>query len=164
MAGILPYFKFLIMKTLIIVLLVVVGNKLGAQEFTPYFTAIVVRNIDSSIGWYKKVLGLELRNRTDAPERGFIQANLHNKEILIELIQIDSSLSRDKILQGYSARTRINGFMKFGFTVKEIDVLFQKLKDQNIKFTGRMVTDPINNKKTFLVNDPDDNIIQFFEQ
>ena len=54
--------------------------------------------------------------------------------------------------------------MKFGFMVKEIDVLFQKLKDQNIKFTGRMVTDPINNKKTFLVNDPDDNLIQFFEQ
>lgn len=54
--------------------------------------------------------------------------------------------------------------MKFGFVVNDIDDLYRKLRDQNIKFTGRMVTDPVNNKKTFLVNDPDDNLIQFFEQ
>ena len=78
MARILPYFKFLNMKRLIIVLFVVFGNDLTAQEFKPYFSAIIVGNIDSSISWYKKVLGLELRNRTDSPERGFIQANLHN--------------------------------------------------------------------------------------
>lgn len=54
--------------------------------------------------------------------------------------------------------------MKFGLGVKDIDAVFQRLKNQNIKFTGRMVTDPVNNKKTFLVNDPDDNLIQFFEQ
>lgn len=164
MARILPYFKFLNMKRLIIVLFVVFGNDLTAQEFKPYFSAIIVGNIDSSINWYKKVLGLELRNRTDSPERGFIQANLHNQDMLIELIQVDSSLSRGKILQGHAARTRIKGFMKFGLSVKDIDAVFQKLKNQNIKFTGRMVTDPVNNKKTFLVNDPDDNLIQFFEQ
>jgi hypothetical protein len=95
---------------------------------------------------------------------GFTEANLHNSDILIELIQVDSGLSRVKILQGYSSRTRINGFMKFGFVVKNIDALYQKLNDQNIKFTGRMVTDPVNNKKTFLINDPDDYLIQFFEQ
>ena len=135
-----------------------------SQQSKPYFSAVVVSNIDSSIAWYKKVLKLELRNRTDAPERGFIQANLHNKEMLIELIQVDSSLSGSSILEKHPQKTRIRGFMKFGFVVKDIDGLFQQLKDQNIKFTGRMVTDPVNNKKTFLVNDPDDNLIQFFEQ
>ncbi|MNC94514.1 hypothetical protein D3C83_113890 [compost metagenome] len=54
--------------------------------------------------------------------------------------------------------------MKIGFLVKDIDGLFSLLKKQDIKFTGRMVTDPVNNKKTFLINDPDDNLIQFFEQ
>lgn len=152
------------MKRLIIILFVVFGNNLAAQEFKPYFSAIIVGNIDSSIGWYKKVLGLELRNRTDAPERGFIQANLHNQDMLIELLQVDSSFSHSKILQGHSARTSIKGFTKFGLRVKDIDAVFQRLRNQNIKFTGRMVTDPVNNKKTFLVNDPDDNLIQFFEQ
>ena len=125
---------------------------------------MVVSNIDSSIAWYKKVFGLQLRNRTDAPERGFIQANLHNKEMLIELIQVDSSLSLSRILEKHPQKTRVRGFMKFGFVVKDIEDLYRKLKDQNIKFTGRMVTDPVNNKRTFLVNDPDDNLIQFFEQ
>lgn len=152
------------MKKLAIILTIIITGLAQGQELKPFFSAIVVTNIDSSINWYKRILGLELRNRTDAPERGFIQANLHNNEMLVELIQVDSSLSRSAILEKYTPRTRIRGFMKFGLVVKDIDVLYQKLKDQNIKFTGRMVTDPVNNKKTFLVNDPDDNLIQFFEQ
>ena len=84
--------------------------------------------------------------------------------MLIELIQVDSSLAAAGILKGHPPRTRIRGFMKIGFSVKDIEGLFALLKQQNIKFTGRMVTDPVNNKKTFLVNDPDDNLIQFFEQ
>ena len=152
------------MKKLTFILFVIVAGSVHAQDMKPFFSALVVSNIDSSIAWYKKVFGLQLSNRTDAPERGFIQANLHNKEMLIELIQVDSSLSQSGILERYPQKTRIRGFMKFGFVVKDIDDLYKKLKDQNIKFTGRMVTDPINNKKTFLVNDPDDNLIQFFEQ
>lgn len=152
------------MKKLIFILFVLPGSILHAQDMKPFFSAVVVSNIDSSIAWYKKVFGLQLRNRTDAPERGFIQANLHSKEMLIELIQVDSSLSGSRILEKHPQKTRIRGFMKFGFVVNDIDDLYRKLRDQNIKFTGRMVTDPVNNKKTFLVNDPDDNLIQFFEQ
>lgn len=148
----------------ILVLFVVAWSHVSAQEVKPYFSAIIVSNIDSSINWYKKVFDLKLRNRTDAPERGFIQANLENREMLIELIQVDSSLSRKGILAYHSQGTRIRGFMKFGFVVKDIGALFQRLKDQNIKFTGTTVTDAISNKKTFLINDPDDNLIQFFEQ
>jgi catechol 2,3-dioxygenase-like lactoylglutathione lyase family enzyme len=152
------------MKKLLFVLFVAQAISSSAQEFKPYFAAVVVSNIDSSIGWYKKVLDLELRNRTDAPERGFIQANLFNKEMLIELIQVDSSLSGELVLKDHPPRTRIKGFMKMGFIVKDIEGLFQQLKNQNIKFTGRMVSDPIKSKKTFLINDPDDNLIQFFER
>ena len=128
---------------------VIVAGIVHAQDMKPFFSAVVVSNIDSSIAWYKKVFELQLRNRTDAPERGFIQANLHNKEMMIELIQVDSSLSQNRILEKHPQKTRIRGFMKFGFVIKDIDDLYKKLKDQNIKFTGRMVTDPINNKKTF---------------
>lgn len=152
------------MKTRLFILLFIIASDIHAQELKPYFSAVVVNNIDISIPWYKKVLGLELRNRTDAPERGFIQANLFNDQVLIELIQVDSSLSQSSVLEKHPPRTRIRGFMKFGFHVKDIDGVYQRLKDQNIKFTGRMVTDPVNNKKTFLINDPDDNLIQFFEQ
>jgi catechol 2,3-dioxygenase-like lactoylglutathione lyase family enzyme len=152
------------MRNLLIIFLLATGTISRSQEFKPYFSAIVVKNIDSSLAWYKKVLGVELRNRTDAPERGFIQANLHNKEMLIELIQVVGSLSKEKILNDQPPKTGIQGYMKFGFVVKDIDGLFNRLKAENIKFTGRMVTDPVNNKKTFLVNDPDDNLIQFFEQ
>ena len=152
------------MKRLIIVLFIAFSGCSYSQDLKPYFSAVIVRNIDSSVTWYSKVLGLQLRNRTDAPERGFRQANLFKDDLLIELIQADSSLSANKIIEKHPPKTRIRGFAKFGLSVKNIDELFSKLKEQNIKFTGRMVTDPISNKKTFLINDPDDNLIQFFEQ
>lgn len=152
------------MKRLIIVFFIAFSHCSYSQDLKPYFSAVIVSNIDSSVSWYSKVLGLQIRNRTDAPERGFRQVNLFKDGLLIELIQVDSSLSEEKILEKHPLKTRIRGFAKFGLTVKNIDSLFSKLKEQNIKLTGRMVTDPINNKKTFLINDPDDNLIQFFEQ
>ena len=152
------------MKRLIIVFFIAFCCCSYSQDLKPYFSAVIVSNIDSSVAWYSKVLGLQLRNRTDAPERGFRQANLYKDDLLIELIQVDSSLPGNKILETHPPKTRIRGFAKFGLSVKNIDALFSKLKAQNIKFTGRMVTDPINNKKTFLINDPDDNLIQLFEQ
>lgn len=152
------------MKKLVIAMLFAAGNIANAQDFKPYFSAVVVSNIDSSTAWYQKVLGLEVRDRMDAPERGFIQVNLYNNDMLIELIQVDSSLSEDVILKDQPRLTMVRGFAKLGFTVKDIDNLFNKLKEQHIKFTGKMVNDPIADKKTFLINDPDDNLIQFFEQ
>ena len=153
------------MSRIFIFCLLICGlSNLHAQDMKPYFSAVVVNNIDSSIAWYTKVLGLKLRDRTDAPERGFRQANLLKDDMLIELIEVDSSLAEKEILEKYPPRTRMRGFMKIGFSVQDIDGLFSLLKQQNIKFTGRMVTDPVNNKKTFLINDPDDNLIQFFEK
>lgn len=152
------------MKQLFTGILMLLARMIYGQEKKPFFSAVVVRNIDTSIAWYSKVLELKLRNRTDAPERGFRQANLINEYMLIELIQVDSSLDADRILEKHPPKTRIRGYMKIGFVVKDIEGLYEQLKKQNIIFTGRMVTDRINNKKTFLINDPDDNLVQFFEQ
>src|SRR5262245_59489632 len=101
MAAVFQNFKFLAMKRVVVILLLATAGRAHAQEFKPFFSAIIVANIDSSISWYKKVLGLELRNRTDAPDRGFIQANLFNKNILIELIQVDSSVAARSMLANY---------------------------------------------------------------
>ena len=151
-------------KILIIVVSATLPFLAGAQEIKPYFSALFVRNVDSSVAWYSKVLKMKVRNRTDAPERGFRQVNLTGDGLLIELIEVDSSLSEERILADQPPKTRIRGFTKFGLVVEDIDKLFAKLKEQHIKFTGRMVTDPVNNKRTFLVNDPDDNLVQFFEK
>jgi catechol 2,3-dioxygenase-like lactoylglutathione lyase family enzyme len=152
------------MKILFLSLLLAASVHVSGQEIRPYFSAIFVSNIDSSIAWYNKILGTSLRDRTDTPERGVIQASLFNRDMLVELIQLTSSIGADSILKNYPPRTTIRGFVKMGFIVTDINALWNRLKNEKIKFEGRMVTDRVSNKKTFLVKDPDDNLIQFFEQ
>ena len=132
-------------------------------KFQPFFTAITVKNIDSSINWYTKVLDLKIRNRVDNDTRGFKQAILINNNIMIELVELKKSISADSLLLTQSPGTQVLGIYKFGFTVPKIDSLFQHLTAMAITFHGKMVVDPVNNKKTFLVSDPDGNLIQFFE-
>ncbi len=152
------------MKKLLVILLLLISCDLYSQDKKPFFAAVIVSNIDTSVHWYSKVLGLSIRNRTELPERKIRQANLHNENMLLELIQVEHSIGEGQLLEKHAPNTRIIGYAKIGFVVKDIEVLYDQFKKQNIKFTGRMVTDPVNNKRTFLINDPDDNLVQFFEQ
>ena len=135
----------------------------NAQEIQPYFGAVIVNNIDSSVAWYSDVLSLELLKREDDAERGFKIANLGNGKLLIELLELKSSISPKTILEKQPARTWMRGFMKIGFRVKNIESLFNEYKNKNIEFRGGMITDPVSGKKMFIINDPDSNPVQFFE-
>jgi catechol 2,3-dioxygenase-like lactoylglutathione lyase family enzyme len=134
------------------------------KPFVPYFTALTVKNIDSSIHWYSSALELRLRNRVDNAERGFKQAILVNDGIMIELVELAKGIAPDSVLARYSRGSNFQGFTKFGLAVPDIEKLFKQLSSAGIKLHGKMVTDPIDQKKTFLVKDPDGNLIQFFEQ
>lgn len=141
-------------------------NQLEAQKtkFQPLFTAITVKNIDSSVLWYSQVLQLNLRNRTDNAVRGFKQAILINDGIMIELVELNKSISADTLLKARPAGNQIYGYHKFGMAVSDIETLFKDLSLLNIQFVGKMVTDQVDQRKTFLIQDPDGNLIQFFEQ
>ena len=132
-------------------------------EIKPAFTTLIVANIDSSINWYSNVFHLRVRNRVDNTVRGFKQAILINSTSMIELVELNKTISQDSLLSQSPQGTRIRGINKFGFTVSNIDSLYKDLLSKNVRFYGKMVTDPISNKRTFLVTDPDGNLVQFFE-
>jgi predicted enzyme related to lactoylglutathione lyase len=130
----------------------------------PYFTAVVVADIDSSMNWYSKMLDVTLRNRADNPDRGFKQAVLFNSALMIELVELTKGIAKDSLLRNYPAGTQSLGFNKIGFSVSDISAVFNELTAKQATFFGKMVTDPISRKRTFLIRDPDGNFIQFFEQ
>jgi hypothetical protein len=152
----------------LIILLFAILLKLSANNQTvklqPSFTAITVTNIDSSMNWYINTLNLRLRNRIDNDEKGFKQAILINSESMIELVELKMGISIDTLLSKYPKATQSLGFYKFGFTVSNIDKLYKELASKNVTFYGKLVTDPIDNKRTFLITDPDGNLLQFFEK
>ena len=139
------------------------GQDLPSFDPKPYSYAIVVQDIETSVRWYQSVFGLKLRNRNDSPERGSKIAVLHSGDALLELIEVNTSLSHDRILNGKSQRTLIQGFSKIGFKVSDLDASLKQLQKANVKFFGDVYTDSFSNKRSFLISDPDENLIQIFE-
>ena len=131
---------------------------------TPYFQALVVSNIDTATSWYSKVLKLKLRNRVDSEERGFKQAILHNDKTMVELVELKNMVSENEALKSFPERTRLIGFYKIGFIADDLDECHNRLEKFNVKFYGKTVTDSVSGKRTFLVTDPDGNLVQFFEK
>jgi len=129
----------------------------------PYFSAVIVEDIDISIEWYSEVLGFEEIDRIDSEERGFSQANLRRGDALIELIQLENSLSPQDLLEDKARGTRINGFFKFGFSVKDFDLWVDHFEKSNVEFRGVVVEDPDSGKRMVIILDPDGNRIQLFE-
>jgi len=156
-------------KTLIIINLILVSFiSYGQNESLPdpeaYFSAIIVNDIESSITWYSGNFGFKVLNKIESEEKGFKQANLKCGNILIELIELKSSLSPKSLLENYPKKTKIDGFFKFGFLVFEFDSWVDYLKQSKVEFYGGVVTDNLSGKKTLLIKDPDGNRIQIFEK
>lgn len=129
-----------------------------------YFSAIIVSDIESSIKWYSNIFGFKVLKSVESKERGFKQTNLKRENTLIELIELNSSVTPESLLESYPKKTKINGFFKFGFLISEFDKWVNFLKQSKIQFNGTVVIDPISEKKTLLVKDPDGNRIQLFEK
>ena len=129
-----------------------------------YFSAIIVNDIESSITWYSNNFGFEVLNKIESEEKGFKQANLKCGNILIELIELKSSLSPKSILENHPKKTKIDGFFKFGFLVSEFEKWVDALKKSKVEFYGDVVTDKLSGKKTLLIKDSDGNRIQIFEK
>lgn len=102
-------------SSLLFLLLTIPGFKsIGQTSELPdpelYFSAIIVSNIDSSIAWYTRHLGLKQVNRVVNEEIGFKQSNLQRGKLWIELIESNSTLYKKDTLADHDRRTRIDGF------------------------------------------------------
>ena len=150
--------------TSIIIAFTIAGHSqnLAVYDLKPYFSAVMVSNIDSSTLWYQAVLNLKIKNRMDAPEQGFKVVIFESSGICIELIEKKSSPGNKKILEKKPEETDMQGFFKIGFKVSNIDAFINHLSALKLS-AGHIYTDPTSKKRNFLIKDPDGNPVQFFE-
>ncbi len=130
----------------------------------PYFSAIIVENIDTSINWYQDILGYEVLNKVDMSDRGFKQSNLKRGNSTLELIELSSAVSPTELLSDKPPRTRIKGLFKVGFTVSAFDDWMSFLTESEVNFRGSVVNDPNSGKRMIIILDPDGNRVQLFEE
>ncbi|NNE28372.1 MAG: hypothetical protein HKN16_01970 [Saprospiraceae bacterium] len=89
-------------------------------------------------------------------------ANLKRGPVSLELIELSSSVSLSKDLEGFSSKTKVQGIFKIGFSIKDFDRQIQNLKNLNVTMKGDVVIDPTSGKSMVLLLDPDGNRIQLF--
>lgn len=130
----------------------------------PYFSAIIVSDINASMSWYESHFGFEKVNLIENEARGFKMGNMKNDGAWIEFIELASTLMPNDIIKDKPRGTRIGGYFKFGFTVQDLDAWVAKLKKANVTFRGDVVTDPLSKMRMIIVLDPDGNRVQLFEK
>jgi catechol 2,3-dioxygenase-like lactoylglutathione lyase family enzyme len=137
-------------------------NHGSGPTLQPYFSAIIVRNLDTSVAWYQSLFDLRVKDRQSLPERKIRLAILESPSFLAELIEDPSALDRRKLLANSPEGTNIQGHFKIGFKVTGMDGLLKRLQILKVP-VERIYTDSVSKKRNFLIQDPDGNLIQFFE-
>lgn len=140
------------------------AQKDSTLELEPYFSALIVRDIEASIDWYSSKLEFEVINRVESEERGFKQSNLKRGNIAIEIIELDKAVQLKEVVPDYSSKMRIVGLFKIGFRVTDFEKWIAHLTNEKVDFYGRIVTDDATGKKMVIITDPDGNRIQLFEK
>ena len=154
------------MKSKIILLAFIISSiTVHSQQSTsfrvdPYFSAVIVKNIDSSVKWYESVLGLKTKFLPDVPQ-GIKVAILESPNIVVEMIENVAWLDPKKLLEGKPEGTHLQGYFKIGFKITAMDSFISHLTKLNISIP-RIYKDD-SGKRNFLVEDPDKNLVQFFE-
>lgn len=129
-----------------------------------FFSAIIVSNMDTSLAWYTSNMGFEVVLENENEDYGFRQVNLRRGDLLIELLQINSALAPADVIDGYTSKTKLTGFFKFGVQVENFDGWLSHLEKSKVNFHGSVVNDPVTGQRMVIVRDPDGNRIQFFEK
>ncbi len=154
-------------KTLLSLLLLLSAFIAPAQtgagfKYEPWFSALIVNNVDSSTAWYQSVFDMKIKNRIDDTQNGFRVMILESSAFLLELIENKTWPDQKKLLEGKPEGTRIQGFFKIGFKVTDMDACLKMLTALKM-IPERIYTDSATKKRNFLINDPDGNLVQFFE-
>jgi hypothetical protein len=151
-------------KIILLISVIIVNTAFGQQstsfQVDPYFYAIIVKNIDSSVNWYQFVLGLKTKFLPGTPQ-GIRVAILESPQIVLEIIENNAWLDPKEYLKGKPEGTRLHGYFKIGFKVTAMDSFIEHLNKLNISIP-RIYKDD-SGKRNFLVEDPDKNLVQFFE-
>ena len=154
-------------KIYLLLIISIIASAVHAQnntafEYRPLFAAVIVKDVDTSTAWYQAVFNVQVKNRINDTQNGFRVMILESPDFLLELIENRSWPDRNKLLQGQPEGTRVQGLFKIGFKVADMDAYLARLAALKI-VPERIYTDSETKKRNFLIEDPDKNLIQFFE-
>lgn len=131
-------------------------------NFQPGFSAKVVKNLTTSSKWYQSVFGLKIKNEISDPNQAYKIHILESANYSVELLELKGSLVKSELLKGNPDGTEVQGHFKIGFKISNTDEWLAHLRKLKIEVPN-VWTDQKTGKKNFMIQDPDGNLIQFFD-
>lgn len=128
--------------------------------------AISVRDAEATARWYQEKLHFTLKKRMVLPEHHLRILFLELNDFTLEIIQFDDSVpfaEVQKRFPGLKDRDKLQGFLKLGFIVEDVDALAAELKRGGVKLRMEPTVDRDFNDKFILVEDNAGNTLQFFQ-
>lgn len=136
----------------------------SADAYHIHTVAISVANLDQSMDWYEKNLGLRLIQRRGFPEHQVFTAIMGGVGFQLELIQNTGSRPISQFLEHPSQPTLLQGFKKVVIQTKELIPLYDLLKQNGVTFVYPDIQEtPEIWGKWFMIEDTDGNIFQFID-
>ena len=132
---------------------------------------IVVSNLDNSLFFYTRLLGMKVARRMDESGdyidavTGLKAVNLTTVKLaaddgsLIELLFFHSH--HGKVLQERNLFDK--GISHIAFTVKDVEVQYDKLREEGVEFISLPQTSPDGYAKVAFCKDPDGNFVELVE-
>ncbi len=124
-------------------------------------------NLDVSRKWYEEKLGFRLTKKQEAPQHRLRIAFLELNGFTLELIEFQDSVSSATVRNSVPElrdRDHLQGFVKLGFRIKDVDALASSLQKKGVRLRMEPVDDREFHDRFLLVEDPDGNTIQFFQK
>ena len=128
--------------------------------------ALRSRALTSLRNGYEEKLGFRRTKTLDLPEHKLRIAFLELNGFTLELIQFQQSVSLADIrhsIPELKDRDHLQGFVKLGFRIPDVDALAASLKASGVKLRMEPTDDPQFHDRFLLVDDPEGNTLQFFQ-
>jgi methylmalonyl-CoA/ethylmalonyl-CoA epimerase len=132
----------------------------------PYWAAISVADVDASARWYQDKLHFTVTRRMELPEHQLRIAFLDLAGFTLELVEFRDSVSLATVqarIPEVTARDKLQGFLKLGFLVEDVDRLAAELERSGVSLLMEPTDDKPPGLRFFLVEDNAGNVLQFFQ-
>jgi len=128
----------------------------------PYLVAISVANLDESVAWYEKALGLRTADRKSFPEQGLKVAFLESEGFRLELVELKGSVSPGSCTD-VTNPAALRGFGKYAFQVDDLAELANRFRAKGIGILRDFRSAPEARGRSIIIKDNEGNWLQFFQ-
>jgi lactoylglutathione lyase len=138
------------------------ANPFAAMQ--PYLVGLSVADAERSAKWYVEMLGFREIRRMDLSDHGLKIVFLRTGSFRLELVEKKGSAPLRSYAPAVKDDMLVQGVKKFAFLVSDVDAAASALRTRGVPFEVEPFVDKEMKLRSFLVGDPDGNVVQFMQE